>query len=71
MASGVQRAFFLLVDVSGYTSFIAENELEHAQEVMGNLLNLLVGELTPIATLVVTCPPVSSASYVSPTVAAD
>jgi len=39
--------------------------------VMGNLLNLLVGELTPIATLVVTCPPVSSASYVSPTVAAD
>ncbi len=52
MASGVHRAFFLLVDVSGYTSFIAENELEHAQEVMGNLLNLLVGELTPTATLV-------------------
>ncbi len=52
VTSAVQHAFFLLADVSGYTSFIENNELEHAQEVMGNLLNLLVGELTPTANLV-------------------
>ena len=52
MPSGTQQAFFMLVDVSGYTSFIADNELEHAQQVMGNLLNLLVDELTPTTSLV-------------------
>ena len=52
MPSGVRHAYFLLADVSGYTSFIANNELEHAQEVTANLLNLLVDELTPTASLV-------------------
>ena len=52
VTSGVRQAFFLLADISGYTSFIENNELEHAQEVMGNLLNLLVDELTPTAKLV-------------------
>lgn len=52
MSSSVQQAFFLLADVSGYTSFIQDNELQHAQEVMGNLLNLIVDELTPATKLI-------------------
>jgi len=43
----VQHGFLLLADVSGYTSFMAETELEHSQQVIGDVLNLTLRELTP------------------------
>lgn len=48
----VQHGFLLLADVSGYTSFMAETELEHSQQVIGDVLNLTLRELTPTLELV-------------------
>ena len=44
--SAPKEGYFLLADISGYTSFMAGTELEHSQEIMGEILRLLVGSLT-------------------------
>ncbi len=46
-----KQGYLLLADISGYTSFIAGTELEHSHEIMTELLELLVGQLTPALTL--------------------
>ncbi len=33
-----QHGYLLLADLSGYTSFVARTELEHSQEIIGELL---------------------------------
>ncbi len=45
----VERATGLLVlaDISGYTQYVGGTELEHARMVMGQLLELLAGQLAP------------------------
>ena len=42
-----QQGFLCLADISGYTSYLAGSELDHAQSVLAELLELLVEELTP------------------------
>jgi uncharacterized protein YndB with AHSA1/START domain len=37
-----QRGYLLLGDISGYTSFVAATELEHAQEILSELLELII-----------------------------
>lgn len=51
MQPTVQTGYFVLADISGYTSFMAETELEHSQRIMGDVLNLVVAQLTPLLTL--------------------
>ena len=51
MESKTQRGFFVLADISGYTGFMAGTELEHAHDIVGELLELIVGQLTPTLTL--------------------
>ncbi|MBI4315395.1 MAG: DUF2652 domain-containing protein [Chloroflexi bacterium] len=46
MQPKAQRGYFLLADISGYSTYVAQTELEHAQEVLTELLELLVGRLT-------------------------
>lgn len=41
-----QHGYLLIADISGYTSFVAGTELEHAHEILTELLELLVGRLT-------------------------
>lgn len=36
-----------MADISGYTSFLAESELEHAQDVLRDLMHTVVGKLRP------------------------
>ncbi len=38
MAPLTQKGYFLLTDLSGYTSFVAETELEHAHDILSDLL---------------------------------
>lgn len=41
--SGVQTAFFVIADISGYTKFMAETAIEHAK----GILESLFGDLVP------------------------
>jgi len=52
MENKTSHGYFVLADISGYTSFLAAVELEHAQQVLSELLELLVRRLTPTLTLV-------------------
>ena len=45
--AGRQSGYLVLADLSGYTSFVAQTELEHAQGILTNLLALLRSRLTP------------------------
>lgn len=47
MESPIQEGYLVLADISGYTSFLAENELDHAPAILRQLLTLLVNRLTP------------------------
>lgn len=51
MDTKTQHGYLLIADISGYTSFVAGTELEHAHEILTELLELLVGRLTAAMTL--------------------
>ncbi len=48
----MQHGFLVLADISGFTSFVAQTELEHADDILSELFELLVSRLTPTLTLV-------------------
>jgi len=35
--SPIQRGYLVLADISGYTSFLSQTELDHAQEILSDL----------------------------------
>jgi hypothetical protein len=43
----LQEGYLILADISGYTAFLAGSELEHAQEITGELLNLILDHIKP------------------------
>ena len=43
-----QHGYFVIADISGYTSFVAKTELEHSHEILTELLELLVEKFTPL-----------------------
>ncbi len=51
MAKSAESGYLLIADITGYTSYIAQTELEHSQGVLAELLELLVGYMTPVTTL--------------------
>jgi uncharacterized protein YndB with AHSA1/START domain len=42
-----EPACLLIADISGYTSFLADAELDHAQDVLADLIGMVVGSLRP------------------------
>src|SRR5258706_7144785 len=42
MSSITQHGYLVLADISGYTSFVAGTELEHAQAILGELLESII-----------------------------
>jgi class 3 adenylate cyclase len=46
-----QHGFLLLADISGYTSFLARSELDHAHEIISDLLDIISSHLTPVFTI--------------------
>ena len=49
--SGTQHGYLVIADLSGYTSYVAKTELEHSQEILAELLEMLVTNLTTLLTL--------------------
>ena len=48
MSTITQHGYFVIADISGYTSFVAKTELEHSHEILTELLELLVEKFTPL-----------------------
>ena len=42
-----KSAYFVIADISGYTSFLAGVELDHAQDIIADLLDTVVKGLRP------------------------
>src|SRR3954466_11701510 len=47
MLSSAQRATFLIADISGYTGYLAGVELDHAQDILTDLIGAVVSALRP------------------------
>ena len=47
MEPRTQHGYLLLADLSGFTAFLSASELEHAHDVLGELIELIIGRLTP------------------------
>ncbi len=51
MEAKTQHGYLVLADISGYTSFVAGTELEHAQEILTELLELIVDRFKTLLTI--------------------
>jgi uncharacterized protein YndB with AHSA1/START domain len=51
MPAITQHGYLVIADISGYTSFVARTELEHSQEILSELLELLVSRFAPTMTI--------------------
>ena len=47
MLSVAQPTCFLIADISGYTGYLAEVELDHAQDILADLIGAVVSALRP------------------------
>jgi uncharacterized protein YndB with AHSA1/START domain len=46
-----QTGYLVLADISGFTSYLAATELDHAHEILGELIELIVSKLSALLTL--------------------
>lgn len=51
MSPELHKGYLLLADVSGFTAFLAESELDHAHAILEQVLEVLVTSLTPAMSL--------------------
>lgn len=51
MAEQSRHGYLVLADISGYTSFLAQVELEHAQEILTDLLEVIVDKFQSLLTV--------------------
>jgi uncharacterized protein YndB with AHSA1/START domain len=51
MSTTTQHGYLIIADISGYTSFVARTELEHSQEILKELLELLMARFQPLMTI--------------------
>ena len=51
MEQRTQKGYLVLADISGYTFFLAETELEHANIALSHLLEAIVGQLGRVLTI--------------------
>jgi len=51
MSTPAQHGYLIIADISGYTSFVAKTELEHSQEILSELLELIVNRFQPTMTI--------------------
>lgn len=51
MSSSTNSGYLVIGDISGYTSYVAQTELEHSQEVLAELLSLVVNHFQPVLTV--------------------
>ena len=51
MGTSIQRGYLVLADLSGFTEFLVDSELDHAPLILRNLIEFLLERLTPALTL--------------------
>ena len=51
METKTQHGYLVLADISGFTWYVAGTELEHANEILTEVLELIVARFTPTLTL--------------------
>ena len=51
MSTNTRHGYLVIADISGYTSFVAKTELEHSQEILSELLELMVSRFRPTMTI--------------------
>lgn len=51
MAEGAQHGYLVLADISGYTSYVSATELEHANDILSDLLEVITTGIVPPLTL--------------------
>jgi len=51
METKTQRGYLVLADISGFTSYLAGTELDHAHEILSDLMNTIIKRLTSVLTL--------------------
>lgn len=51
MERKTQKGYLLLADISGYTSFVARTEIEHAEIAISMLLEAVIEKLSPLFTI--------------------
>ena len=51
MERKTQTGYLVLADISGYTSFVAQTEIEHADMALGFLLETIVEKLSSLLTI--------------------
>ena len=51
MSTNTQHGYLIIADISGYTSFVAKTELEHSQEILSELLELMISRFEPTMTI--------------------
>lgn len=49
--TSTQQGYLLIADITGYTMYLSQSELEHAQEVLQTLLELLIDRTRPPLTI--------------------
>ncbi len=47
MMAATQTAYFVIADISGYTRFLSRVELDHAHDIIGDLMTTLVSAMRP------------------------
>jgi Protein of unknown function (DUF2652) len=47
MSAEVERGYLVLADISGFTGYLAETELDHANEILADLIGEIVAALVP------------------------
>jgi hypothetical protein len=52
MAAGMQQGYLIIADISGYTAYLTGTELEHAQDVLGKLIQSILDAFQPPVRLV-------------------
>src|SRR5687767_3285185 len=51
MENKMQSGYLVLADISGFTSYLAGVELDHAHEILSDLLEIIVNSFKPVLTL--------------------
>ncbi|MGQ0602566.1 MAG: DUF2652 domain-containing protein [Anaerolineales bacterium] len=51
METKTQHGYLILADISGYTSYLAGVELDHADEIITSLLEIIVGQFKQVLTI--------------------
>lgn len=51
LPSSIVHGYLFLADISGYTSFLSQTELDHAQEILGDLIQTVITDIQPLLTI--------------------